>query len=127
MNSRQSANTAGHHDWRLAKIVKSCQDLPGYELFQNEDENGEYRSIESADVNDYLREISGSDFSAKEFRTWAGTVIAAIVLKELGAAGTEKEARDNIVTAVNKTAEQRATHRQSVASAISTRRYSRLT
>ena len=94
------------NDWRLAKIVKSCQDLPGYELFQYEDENGEYRSIESADVNDYLREISGSDFSAKEFRTWAGTVIAAIVLKELGAAGTEKEARDNIVTAVNKTAEQ---------------------
>jgi DNA topoisomerase I len=89
------------NDWRLAKIVKRCQDLPGYELFQYEDENGEYQSVGSADVNDYLREISGMDLSAKDFRTWGGTVRAAITLKELGAADSEQEARNNIATAVN--------------------------
>ncbi|MEK6300023.1 MAG: DNA topoisomerase IB [Acidobacteriota bacterium] len=93
-------------DLRLAKIVKSCQDLPGYELFQYEDENGEYHSVESADVNEYLREISGSDFSAKDFRTWAGTVIAAIALKEVGAANSDQEAKNNIATAVSRAAEQ---------------------
>lgn len=93
-------------DRRLAKIVKSCQDLPGYELFQYEDESGEYHTIESADVNEYLREISASDFSAKDFRTWAGTVIAAIALKEVGAANSDQEAKNNIATAVNRAAEQ---------------------
>jgi DNA topoisomerase-1 len=95
----------GVSDWRLAKIVKRCQELPGYELFQYEDENGQYQSVGSADVNDYLREISGTEFSAKDFRTWAGTVLAAIALKELGPAKSERQARKNITTAVSSAAE----------------------
>jgi DNA topoisomerase I len=65
------------HDRRLARIVKACRDLPGYELFQYVDEHGARQVIDSADVNDYLREITGQPFTAKDFRTWAGTVLAA--------------------------------------------------
>jgi DNA topoisomerase I len=71
-------------DRRLARIVKACRDLPGYELFQYVDENGDTCRIDSADVNQYVREISGQDFTAKDFRTWAGTLLAA---RELYAAG----------------------------------------
>ena len=71
-------------DQRLARIVKQCQDLPGYELFQFVNEAGEHCRVDSADVNRYIREITGQDFSAKDFRTWAGTVLAA---RELHAAG----------------------------------------
>ena len=63
-------------DARLARIVKACRDLPGYELFQYVDDDGRRQAIDSADVNAYLREISGEDFTAKDFRTWAGTVLA---------------------------------------------------
>lgn len=93
-------------DRRLAKIVKQCQDLPGYELFQYEDENGEYQSIGSADVNDYLRAISGSDFSAKDFRTWAGTVVAAIALEELGLPESEAEVKNNVAAAIERAADR---------------------
>jgi DNA topoisomerase-1 len=96
----------GITDRRLAKIVKRCQDLPGHELFQYEDENGEYQSVDSADVNRYLREVSGTDFSAKDFRTWAGTVRAAITLRELGPARSERGAKRLIATAVSITAEE---------------------
>ena len=65
------------HDRRLAKIVKDCRDLPGQELFQYVDSRGKRRPIGSADVNEYVREISGHDFTAKDFRTWGGTVLAA--------------------------------------------------
>jgi DNA topoisomerase-1 len=65
------------HDRRLAKIIQKCQDIPGYELFQYVDDGGERHTIDSSDVNTYLREISGQDFTAKDFRTWAGTVAAA--------------------------------------------------
>jgi len=61
---------------RLARIVKRCQDLPGYELFQYLDEKGECRVVRSDDINDYLKEITGADFTSKDFRTWAGTVLA---------------------------------------------------
>jgi DNA topoisomerase-1 len=71
-------------DRQLAKIVKRCQDLPGHELFQYIDEHGIGRTIESGDVNDYLREISGQDFTAKDFRTWGGTVIAMCRLETEG-------------------------------------------
>src|SRR5580765_6390775 len=64
-------------DARLARIVKALRDLPGYELFQYVDEDGHRQAIDSGDVNDYLREVSGQDFTAKDFRTWAGTVLAA--------------------------------------------------
>jgi DNA topoisomerase-1 len=68
-------------DPRLAKIVRDCQDLPGYELFQYVDDDGVVRDIGSADVNEYLREIAGDEFTAKDFRTWAGTVLAAQALE----------------------------------------------
>jgi DNA topoisomerase-1 len=70
----------GFHDRRLARIVKACQDLPGQRLFQHLGEDGEQHAVESADVNAYLREVMGEDFSAKDFRTWAGTVSAARAL-----------------------------------------------
>src|SRR2546422_7617908 len=69
-------------DRRLARIIKRFLEIPGQELFQYLDENGEPRAIESADVNDYLREVSGEDFTAKDFRTWAGTILAARFLRE---------------------------------------------
>jgi DNA topoisomerase I len=98
-------HTMGITDRRLANIVKRCQDIPGYELFRYEDENGDYQPIDSADVNQYLREISGTDFSAKDFRTWAGTVRAAIALKELGPARSQSQAKKQIAAAVCSTAE----------------------
>lgn len=67
---------------RLARLVKSCQDLPGQDLFQYIDENGEPQPIDSGDVNAYLREIAGEDFTAKDFRTWAGTLLTAQLLDE---------------------------------------------
>jgi DNA topoisomerase I len=70
-------------DAHLAKIIRKCQALPGQELFQYQDERGKVRDITSTDVNDYLRQIAGQDFTAKDFRTWAGTVLAAIALAEL--------------------------------------------
>jgi DNA topoisomerase-1 len=72
------------NDRRLARLVKRCQDLPGEELFQYVDEQGELHSIGSADVNDYLREIAGEEFTAKDFRTWAGTMLAAATLVQGG-------------------------------------------
>ncbi|MDP9292732.1 MAG: DNA topoisomerase IB [Verrucomicrobiota bacterium] len=88
----------------LAKIVRKCRDLPGYELFQYEDENGELKSVDSADVNQYLREITGEEFTAKDFRTWAGTVLAAIALREFEKFDSQAEAKRNIVTAVQSVA-----------------------
>lgn len=92
------------HDRRLARIVKECQELPGYELFQYKDELGERHSIDSSDVNGYLKEITGEDFTAKDFRTWAGTVQTALALAEIGPFQSETEAKRNIVAAVKSTA-----------------------
>jgi DNA topoisomerase-1 len=69
------------NDRRLARVVKQCQDIPGQELFQYLDQDGQRHAIESSDVNDYLREISGGDFTAKDFRTWNGTVLALRYLR----------------------------------------------
>ncbi|HEY6391698.1 MAG TPA: DNA topoisomerase IB [Bryobacteraceae bacterium] len=91
-------------DRRLAKIVKQCQDLPGQELFQYKLEDGEYGKVGSADVNDYLREITEQDFSAKDFRTWHGSGLMARQLAELGPAQSETEAKRNIAAAVKATA-----------------------
>ncbi|MDY0039505.1 MAG: hypothetical protein RBS57_04285 [Desulforhabdus sp.] len=88
------------HDRRLAKVVKRCQDLPGHELFQYSDENGENRAIDSSDVNSYLQEITGQEFTAKDFRTWGGTVHAAVALMELGSFGSLTEANRKVVEAV---------------------------
>jgi DNA topoisomerase-1 len=91
---------------RLAKIVRSCQDLPGQELFQHIDEEGQPHDIHSGDVNDYLRDISGSDFTAKDFRTWAGTVLGATALAEFKECRSQKQAKKNLVQAVEKVAER---------------------
>lgn len=93
-------------DRKLAKIVKSCQDLPGQELFQYEDDDGTVHDVGSADVNEYLREISGADFSAKDFRTWAGTVLAALALKEFEAFDSEAQAKRNVMAAVKSVAQK---------------------
>jgi DNA topoisomerase-1 len=76
-----------HSDRRLAAIVRRIRDLPGYELFQYVDEQGETRGVDAADVNEYLRSIAGEDFTSKDFRTWAGTVLAAKALLECGKGG----------------------------------------
>ena len=93
-------------DLRLARIVKRCQDIPGYELFQYLDENGQRRKIDSSDVNEYLRRISGHDFTAKDFRTWAGTVLALSALKEAGLSDSARQAKKNIVEAIKVVADQ---------------------
>lgn len=81
----------GFNDRRLARVVQACQDLPGQRLFQYLDEDGQRRAVESADVNAYIREALGEDFSAKDFRTWAGTVAAAqaLMLAEPCASATQ--------------------------------------
>ncbi len=88
------------HDRRLARIVRQVRDLPGQTLFQYLDEAGERQSISSEDVNDYLRATTGEDFSAKDFRTWGGTVLALSALLELGPCESEKEASRAVVEAV---------------------------
>ncbi|MFC1460714.1 DNA topoisomerase IB [Microvirga arabica] len=89
-------------DRRIARIVKACQDLPGQDLFQYLDENGERQSVTSADVNAYLKEITGRDITAKDFRTWAGTVLAALALKEFEEFDSEAKAKKNIRAAIEK-------------------------
>ena len=91
-------------DRRVARIVRSCQDLPGQELFQYMDDEGQKHDVGSGDVNDYLREITGRDFTAKDFRTWAGTVSVACELQRLGPVERESEARKNMVAAIKATA-----------------------
>ncbi len=87
-------------DKRLARIVKACRDLPGYELFQYVDADGTRQVIDSADVNAYVREITGEDFTAKDFRTWAGTVLAAAELAAAAHVTSSRQAKRNIVKAV---------------------------
>ena len=84
----------------LARLVRHCRDMPGQELFGYEDETGQPRDVGSQDVNSYLREISGQDFTAKDFRTWAGTVLAAIALREFKAVTGQTQAKKNVVTAI---------------------------
>ena len=93
------------NDRRLARIVKQCQDIPGYELFQYFDEDGSHRSVDSSDVNEYLREISGEPFTAKDFRTWAGTVLACTMLREFEAFESQSQAKKNVVAAIKSVAE----------------------
>ena len=94
----------GLRDRRLASVVRRCQELPGQDLFQYVDGEGEVRDVGSDDVNAYLREISGGDFTAKDFRTWAGTVLAYRALRALEPAGSASAARKNVVVAMRETA-----------------------
>nr|MBA3450911.1 DNA topoisomerase IB [Chloroflexia bacterium] len=88
-------------DPRMARMIKRLQDLPGQDLFQYVDGDGEAQTIDSEDVNDYLREIAGDEFTAKDFRTWAGTVLAARSLRELGPFDTQTAMKANIVAAID--------------------------
>ena len=91
-------------DRRATRIVKQLQELPGQELFQYLDEDGERRVVDSADVNEYMHEISGEHFTAKDFRTWAGTVLAAWALSEFEKIDSQAALRRNITAAVKKVA-----------------------
>jgi len=89
-------------DRRVAKIMKACQDLPGQELLQYVDEAGNCQDVTSTDVNDYLKEITGKDITAKDFRTWAGTVLAAMALAELESFDSAAQAKRHLRAAVEK-------------------------
>ncbi|HEX3572491.1 MAG TPA: DNA topoisomerase IB [Acidobacteriaceae bacterium] len=91
-------------DRRLAAIIKRCQDLPGYELFQYIDPEGNRHSVDASDVNEYLRQITNEDFTAKDFRTWAGTVLACAMLREFEPAETQTQAKKNVVEAIKRVA-----------------------
>ncbi len=86
---------------RLANVVKKCRDIPGKELFQYIDEKGERKTIDSGMVNDYIKKISGAEFTAKDFRTWAGTVQALMAFRELGFSETQNESKKKIVAALD--------------------------
>lgn len=89
---------------RIARLVKQCQELPGQELFQYIDDEGKYQTIDSDDVNEYLRNITGQDLTAKYFRTWGGTIIAACELYNLGPADSKTEEKRKVVQAVKQVA-----------------------
>jgi DNA topoisomerase-1 len=93
-------------DRRLARIVRSCQEIPGQHLFQYIDEDGERQAVDSADVNAYLQEITGEPFTAKDFRTWAGTVLASLALGEFESFDTEAVAKRNVTRAIEQVAAQ---------------------
>jgi DNA topoisomerase I len=93
-------------DLRLARIVKQCRDLPGYELFQYVDESGAVCAVDSADVNQYIRDIAGHDFTAKDFRTWAGTVLSVRELCGAEPCSNEKAVKRTVVNAVKCVARQ---------------------
>jgi DNA topoisomerase-1 len=93
-------------DARLARVIKDCQELPGQDLFQYIDEAGVQRDVTSQDVNDYLRQIAGEEFTAKDFRTWAGTVLAARALQAFETFKSEREAKKNVVRAVEVVAKE---------------------
>ncbi|WP_322399934.1 DNA topoisomerase IB [Massilia luteola] len=94
------------HDRRLARIIQRTRDLPGQDLFQYLDEAGERHTVGSSDVNDYLRTITGEDYTAKDFRTWSGTVLAAMALQEFEAVDSDAQAKKNIVRAIESVAQR---------------------
>ena len=91
---------------RLAGVVRQCQELPGQELFQYMNGDGERRRVTSEDVNEYLRETTGADFTAKDFRTWAGTVLAARALQEVESVDSAAQAKRNVVAAIERVAKE---------------------
>jgi DNA topoisomerase-1 len=90
----------------LARIVKRCQELPGQTLFQYVDDDGQRQSIQSEDVNDYLRQITGREFTAKDFRTWAGTFLAAQALRELDSCDSPTQRKKNVIRAIDSVAKE---------------------
>ena len=94
----------GIHDRRIAKVIRACQELPGQELFQYVDEQDQTRDVTSSDVNAYLKEISGEEITAKDFRTWHGTVLAALALQEFEKFDSQAGAKKNIKAAIQRVA-----------------------
>jgi DNA topoisomerase-1 len=94
------------HDRRLARIIQRTRDLPGQDLFQYLDDDGERHTVGSSDVNDWLRTITGEEYTAKDFRTWSGTVLAALALREFESFDSEAQAKKNIVRAIESVAEK---------------------
>jgi DNA topoisomerase I len=92
------------NDRRLAQTVRQCRDIPGYDLFQYYEADGARRTVGSGDVNAYLKEIVGEDYTSKDFRTWAGTVLAAQLLRECDDFDSETQAKKNIVGAIERVA-----------------------
>ncbi len=99
-----------HHieftDRRLAKIIKQCYEIPGYTVFQYLDEDGNRQQVDSGDVNDYLQSITGEDFTAKEFRTWAGTILAAQALNDIALQATTEPEKGQVTKAIKTVAKQ---------------------
>ena len=93
-------------DPRLARIIRRTRDLPGQELFQYIDDDGRRCAVDSADVNDYLRALTGADYTAKDFRTWSGTVLAALALQEYEKFDSQAQARKNVVRAIEAVAQR---------------------
>src|SRR5215212_784239 len=93
-------------DRELRRIVEECAALPGYEVFKYFDDEGELKDVKSRDLNAYVKEVMGPEFTAKDFRTWAGTLIAAAKLAELGATEDAKAAEKNVVAAIDAVAER---------------------
>lgn len=89
---------------KLARLVKQCRDIPGKELFQYYDEAGDRHSVDSGDINNYLKEITGEDFTAKDFRTWAGSVSALYAFKAAGEFANVTECRKKIVSVIDEVA-----------------------
>jgi DNA topoisomerase I len=93
-------------DPRAARVLKRCEELPGQELFQYVDDDGKVVDIDSDDVNRYIQDVSGGDFTAKDFRTWSGTVLAAWALQELGEFDSNTQAKRQVVAAVESVSEE---------------------
>jgi DNA topoisomerase-1 len=93
------------HDRRLARIIQRSRDLPGQELFEYVDDDGETRTVDSSDVNDYLRQVTGEDYTAKDFRTWSGTVLAALALQQFEKYDSQAQAKKNVVQAIEAVAQ----------------------
>jgi DNA topoisomerase I len=93
------------HDRRLARIIQRTRDLPGQELFEYVDDGGETHTVDSSDVNEYLRSVTGEDYTAKDFRTWSGTVLAALALQQFETFDSQAQAKKNVVQAIEAVAE----------------------
>jgi DNA topoisomerase I len=96
--------SVGLTDRRVARVIKSCEELPGQMLFQYVDDDGTRGAVTSDDVNAYLREASGGDYTAKDFRTWAGTTLAARALSGLPGFESEAEAKRNVIAVIDEVA-----------------------
>src|SRR6266550_1498291 len=94
------------HDRRMARIIKRFLEIPGQELFKCVDGDGEVKAIDSADVNEYLQQVTGEDFTAKDFRTWAGTILAARFLRETAGAMNSRAAKKQLVRAIARVADE---------------------